>query len=29
MNFEWDSAKERPNWKKHGVGFRAAAKGVL
>ena len=29
MDFEWDSAKERANRKKHGVGFRAAAKVFL
>jgi uncharacterized DUF497 family protein len=29
MDFEWDSAKERVNRKKHGIGFRAAAKVFL
>jgi uncharacterized DUF497 family protein len=29
MDFEWDSAKERANRKKHGVDFRAAAKVFL
>ncbi len=29
MDFEWDSAKEQANRKKHGVDFRAAAKVVL
>ena len=29
MDFEWDSAKERANRKKHGVGFRMAAKVFL
>jgi uncharacterized protein len=29
MDFEWDSAKERANRKKHGVGFRTAAKVFL
>jgi len=27
--FEWDSAKERANRKKHGIGFRTAAKVFL
>jgi len=26
MDFEWDSAKEQANRKKHGVDFRTAAK---
>ena len=29
MEFEWDSAKERANRKKHGVSFRMAAKVFL
>ena len=29
MDFEWDSAKDRANRKKHGVGFRTAAKVFL
>jgi uncharacterized protein len=29
MDFEWDDAKERANRKKHGLGFRAAAKVFL
>jgi uncharacterized DUF497 family protein len=29
MDFEWDSAKERTNRKKHGVSFRTAAKVFL
>jgi uncharacterized DUF497 family protein len=29
MDFEWDGAKERANRKKHGLGFRAAAKVFL
>ena len=29
MEFEWDSAKERANWSKHGVDFRTAAKVFL
>lgn len=29
MDFEWDSAKELANWKKHGVDFRTAAKVFL
>jgi uncharacterized DUF497 family protein len=29
MDFEWDSAKELANRKKHGVGFRMAAKVFL
>ena len=29
MEFEWDSAKERANRKKHGIGFRTAAKIFL
>jgi uncharacterized protein len=29
MDFEWDSAKELANRKKHGVGFRIAAKVFL
>jgi uncharacterized DUF497 family protein len=29
MDFEWNSAKELANRKKHGVGFRAAAKVFL
>jgi uncharacterized protein len=29
MDFEWDSAKERANRKKHGVGFRTAVKVFL
>ena len=29
MEFEWDTAKERTNRKKHGVGFRTAAKVFL
>jgi uncharacterized DUF497 family protein len=29
MDFEWDSAKERANRKKHGVDFRTAAKVFL
>jgi uncharacterized DUF497 family protein len=29
MDFEWDSAKEQANRKKHGVGFRTAAKVFL
>ena len=29
MDFEWDSAKERANRKKHGIDFRTAAKVFL
>jgi uncharacterized protein len=29
MKFEWNSAKERANRKKHGMGFRTAAKVFL
>ena len=29
MDFEWDSAKERANRKKHGVDFRTAARVFL
>jgi uncharacterized DUF497 family protein len=29
MEFEWDSAKERANRKKHCIGFRTAAKIFL
>jgi uncharacterized DUF497 family protein len=29
MHFEWDSAKERANRKKHGLDFRTAAKVFL
>ena len=29
MDFEWDSAKERANQKKHRVDFRTAAKVSL
>ncbi len=29
MDFEWDSAKESANRKKHGVDFRTAAKVFL
>jgi uncharacterized DUF497 family protein len=29
MDFEWDTAKEQANRKKHGVDFRAAAKVFL
>jgi uncharacterized DUF497 family protein len=29
MDFEWDSAKERADRKKHGVDFRTAAKVFL
>ena len=29
MDFEWDGAKEPANRKKHGVGFRTAAKVFL
>jgi hypothetical protein len=29
MDFEWDSARERANRKKHGVDFRTAAKAFL
>ena len=29
MDFEWDSAKELSNRKKHGVDFRTAAKVFL
>ena len=29
MDFEWDSAKELANRKKHGVDFRTAAKVLL
>jgi uncharacterized protein len=29
MDFEWDSAKELANRKKHGIDFRAAAKVFL
>jgi uncharacterized protein len=29
MNFEWDSAKELANRKKHGIDFRMAAKVFL
>ena len=29
MDFEWDNAKERANRKKHGLGFRTAAKVFL
>ena len=29
MDFEWDSAKEQANRRKHGVDFRTAAKVFL
>jgi uncharacterized DUF497 family protein len=29
MDFEWDSAKERANCKKHGIDFQTAAKVFL
>ena len=29
MDFEWDSAKEQTNRRKHGVDFRTAAKVFL
>jgi uncharacterized DUF497 family protein len=29
MDFEWDTAKEQANRKKHGVDFRTAAKVFL
>jgi uncharacterized protein len=29
MEFEWDTAKEQANRKKHGIDFRAAAKVFL
>lgn len=29
MDFEWDGAKERANRRKHGVGFRVAARVFL
>ncbi|MBV8189051.1 MAG: BrnT family toxin [Alphaproteobacteria bacterium] len=29
MDFEWDTAKEQTNRKKHGVDFRTAAKVFL
>jgi uncharacterized DUF497 family protein len=29
MEFEWDSAKEQANRKKHGIDFRTAAKVFL
>jgi uncharacterized DUF497 family protein len=29
MDFEWDSAKEQANRKKHGVGFLTAARVFL
>jgi uncharacterized DUF497 family protein len=29
MEFEWDSAKEQANRKKHGIDFRAAARVFL
>ncbi|MBM3512138.1 MAG: BrnT family toxin [Alphaproteobacteria bacterium] len=29
MEFEWDAAKERANRRKHGVGFRIAARVFL
>jgi uncharacterized DUF497 family protein len=29
MDFEWDGAKELANRKKHGLGFRTAAKVFL
>ena len=29
MDFEWDTAKEKANRKKHGIGFRTAAKVFL
>jgi uncharacterized protein len=29
MDFEWDSAKEQANRKKHGIDFRTAAKVFL
>jgi uncharacterized DUF497 family protein len=29
MDFEWDSAKESANRKKHGIDFRTAAKVFL
>ncbi len=29
MEFEWDTAKERSNRKKHGIGFRAATRVFL
>jgi uncharacterized DUF497 family protein len=29
MDFEWDSAKEQVNRKKHGIDFRTAAKVFL
>lgn len=29
MDFEWDSAKERLNLRKHGINFRTAARVFL
>jgi uncharacterized DUF497 family protein len=29
MDFEWDTAKEKANRKKHGIDFRTAAKVFL
>jgi uncharacterized DUF497 family protein len=29
MDFEWDSAKEAPNRRKHGLDFKTAAKVFL
>ena len=29
MDFEWDTAKEKSNQKKHGIDFVAAAKVFL
>jgi len=29
MDFEWDSAKDQANRKKHGVDFKTAAKAFL
>jgi uncharacterized DUF497 family protein len=29
MDFEWDTAKERANRKKHGIDFRTASKVFL
>ena len=29
MDFEWDNSKERVNLRKHGIGFRTAARVFL
>jgi len=29
MDFEWDRSKERGNLRKHGIGFRTAARTFL